>query len=103
MDPAPIIAALILFGLAMAVGMFNVVKIITIYEAKHELRHGSAGWIRAISGWSLIVIWVLVTWFLSTVIGDWYVSGDIEGAMARAELRLWVMLEIISAVVESDS
>lgn len=87
----------------MTAGMFNVVKIITIYEAKHELRHGSAGWIKAISGWSLIVIWVLVTWFLSTIIGDWYVSGDIEGAMARAELRLWVMLEIISAVIDSDS
>jgi hypothetical protein len=99
----PMIAALILFGLSTAIGMFNVVKIITIYEAKHELRHGSAGWIRAISGWSLIIIWVLVTWFLSTIIGNWYISGDLEGAMERAELRFWVMLEIISAVADSDS
>lgn len=39
----------------------------------------------------------------STIIGDWYISGDLEGAMERAELRFWVMLEIISAVADSDS
>lgn len=103
MDLSPLLAAGLLFAVSTVIGMANVVKIIAIYEAKHELKQGSAGWIRAISGWSLIVVWVLVTGFLSTIIGDWYISGDIEGAMARAELRLWVMLEVISAVVESDS
>lgn len=99
----PIFAGLILFCVSMAAGMFNVVKIITIYEAKHELRHGSAGWIKAISGWSLVVVWLLVTWFLATIIGDWYISGDVEAAMERAEVRLWIMLEIIAAVLDSDS
>lgn len=102
MDLAPIIAGLTLFGLSGAVGMINIVKIITIYEAKHELKQGSAGFIRSISGWSLVVIWILVTWFLATIIGDWAISGDLERAVARAELRLYVMLEIIFSLLDSD-
>ena len=102
MDLSPIIAGIILFGSAMVIGMFNVAKIIAIYEAKHELKQGSAGFIRSISGWSLVLVWLLVTWFLATILGDWYVSGDLEKAVARAEVRLWVILEIIAALIDSD-
>lgn len=102
MDVSPIIAGLVLFGLSTAIGMANVVKIITVYEAKHELKQGSAGWIRSISGWSLVAVWLLFTWFLATIIGDWYVSGDLEQAIARAEVRLVVILEFLSALASSD-
>lgn len=98
METSPIIAGLILFALSTSIGMINVVKIVTIYEAKHELRQGSAGWIRSISGWTMIVFWLLATWFIATIIGDWYVSGNLELAIERSELRLRVLLEIAAAL-----
>lgn len=98
LETSPIIAGLILFALSTAIGMINVVKIVTIYEAKHELRQGSAGWIRSISGWTMIVFWLLATWFIATIIGDWYVSGNLELAIERSELRLRVLLEIAAAL-----
>ena len=78
--------------------MTQVVKIISIHEAKHELKQGSAGWIRSISGWTLVVAWLLVTWFLATIIGDWYISADLEGAIDRSWARLRIMLEILAAL-----
>ena len=98
LDIGPVIAGFALFFAATAIGMARVVKIITVYEAKHELKQGSAGWIRSISGWSMIVVWVLVTWFLATIIGDWFVSGDLEQAFDRSLVRLWVILEILAAL-----
>ena len=98
MDISPLIAAGLLFAVSTVIGMANVVKIITIYEAKHELKQGSAGWIRSISGWTLVVFWLLITWFLATIIGDWYISGDLEQAIDRSALRLQIMLEIMAAL-----
>ena len=98
MDPTPLIAACLLLVASTAIGMANVRKIITIYEAKHELKQGSAGWIRSISGWTLVVFWLLITWFLATIIGDWHVSGDLDGAIDRSWLRLQIMLEIMAAL-----
>ncbi|MGJ8603339.1 MAG: hypothetical protein ACSHXH_04360 [Marivita sp.] len=98
MDISPLIAAGLLFAVSTVVGMANVVKIITIYEAKHELKQGSAGWIRSISGWTLVVFWLLITWFLATIIGDWHISGDLEQAIDRSALRLQIMLEIMAAL-----
>lgn len=98
----PIISGLVLFGFSTFVGMIGVVKIIKIYEAKHELKQGSAGWIRSISGWSFIGFWVLATWFLTTVIGDWHASDDLGGASERSLLRLRIILEIAAAMAESD-
>ncbi|MBM2321493.1 MULTISPECIES: hypothetical protein [Marivita] len=98
LDLSPLVAAVALFAASTAIGMANVVKIITIYEAKHELKQGSAGWIRSISGWTLVVFWLLITWFLATIIGDWHVSGDLEGALDRSWLRLQIVLEIMAAL-----
>ncbi|MFP7671985.1 hypothetical protein ACG74X_01380 [Marivita sp. S0852] len=98
MDIAPLIAGMVLFAISTAIGMSQMVKIITIIEAKHELKQGSAGWIRALSGWTLVVFWLLITWFLATIIGDWYVSGDLEAAIDRSWLRLRIMLEIMAAL-----
>ena len=101
-DFVPWIAALGLFVLASGLGLRMIRKIVTVYEAKHELKQGSAGWIRSISGWSMIAFWALATWFLSTIIGDWAVSGDLGAAVDRSWLRLRILLEIAAAIADSD-
>ncbi|MFK7937829.1 MAG: hypothetical protein AB8B82_00500 [Roseovarius sp.] len=100
--PGPLIATLALFALSTALGMAQVAKLIKIHEAKHELKHGSAGFIRSIAGWSLIAFWVMGVWFLATIIGDWGTTGDLAGAVDRAWLRLRILLEIAAALAESD-
>lgn len=99
---SPIIAAVCLFTLSTSLGVAGVAKIIRVYEANHELKRGSAGWIRTISGWSFVAFWLLATWFLATVIGDWYVSEDLSAAIDRSWLRLRVILEIAAALADSD-
>lgn len=101
-DPAPLIATLVLWALATSIGIGRVVKIIQVREAKHELRQGSAGFIRGIAGWSVIAFWLGGTWFFATVYGDWFVSGDLDGAMERSWLRLRILLEILAALADSD-
>ena len=99
---APLIAGFALFALATVVGVLPVRKLIQIREAKHELRHGSAGFIRTLAGWSAIALWLLATWFFATIVGDWGATGDLDGAIARSWLRLRIILEIAIAIMESD-
>jgi hypothetical protein len=101
-DAAPLLAVLGLFALSTLFGLGRVVKLIQVYEAQHELKRGSAGWIRTVSGWSMIFIWLGATWFAATIIGDWGVTGDLAGAIDRSWLRLRVLLEILAALAESD-
>ena len=96
----PIVSALLLATVGTATGAGLVKKLIAIKEAKHELKHGSAGYIRAISGWSLIVFWLLTIWFCSTVIGDWALSGDLDEAMQRSWRRLRFVVEILFAIAK---
>jgi len=98
----PYIAAIVLFCVATALGIAPVVKIISVYEAKHELKHGSAGFIRSISGWAIIAFWILTTWFVATILGDWAATQDLTGAIDRGMLRLRILLEIFAALAESD-
>ena len=98
----PLLSGLTLFALSTAIGMWQVQKIIQIREAKHELKQGSAGFLRSISGWSVIFIWLGLVWFAATIIGDWGVTGDLEGAIDRGWVRLRVLLEILAALAESD-
>jgi hypothetical protein len=51
----PLLAALVLMIAATFVGMLPVVKLIRVYEGHNELKQGSAGWIRTITGWSINV------------------------------------------------
>ena len=99
---SPLLAALVLMIAATFVGMLPVVKLIRVYEGHHELKQGSAGWIRTIAGWSMIVFWLMTTWFLATIIGDWGVSGDLQGAVDRSWLRLRILIEIAAALADSD-
>lgn len=100
--PGPLIATLVLLALSTAIGMAQVAKMIKIHEAKHELKQGSAGFIRSIAGWSIVAFWVMGVWFFATIIGDWGVTGDLAGAFDRAALRLRILLEIAAALAESD-
>ena len=93
---SPLLAALVF------VGMLPVVKLIRVYEGHHELKQGSTGWIRTIVGWSIIVFWLMTTWFVATIIGDWGVSGDLQGAVDRSWLRLRIIFEIAAEIAESD-
>ncbi|MEM6374531.1 MAG: hypothetical protein AAF727_17415 [Pseudomonadota bacterium] len=99
---APALSALALIAFGTAVGIPAVRKLITVYEAKHELRHGSTGWLRSIGGWSIIAFWLMSLWFLATIIGDWGATGDLDGAIERSWLRLRILLEIAIALMESD-
>ncbi|WP_299546482.1 hypothetical protein [uncultured Tateyamaria sp.] len=99
---APALAALALLVCATAIGTPAMRKLITVYEAKHELKHGSAGWLRSIRGWSMVAFWLMTTWFVATIIGDWALNGDLGGAIDRGWLRLRILLEIAMAIMESD-
>ncbi|WP_299653586.1 hypothetical protein [uncultured Tateyamaria sp.] len=99
---APALATLSLLAFATALGIPAMRKLIVVYEAKHELKHGSAGWLRSLRGWSLVAFWLMTTWFIATIIGDWGVNGDLGAAIDRGWLRLRVLLEIAMAIMESD-
>lgn len=98
----PYIAAFVLFIAASLIGIGPVIKIITVYEAKHELKQGSAGFIRSVSGWAIIAFWLMTTWFLATILGDWAATQDLTGAIDRSMVRLRVLLEILAALADSD-
>ncbi len=98
----PLFAALVLLALSTFVGIAPVVKIIKVREAKHELKQGSAGFIRSISGWAIIAFWIMATWFFATIIGDWGATGDLDGAIERSWLRLRILLKIAAALGDSD-
>lgn len=98
----PYIAAVVLFAVASLLGIAPVKKIIAVYEAKHELKHGSAGFIRSLSGWAIIAFWLLTTWFLATILGDWATTQDLTGAIDRSMVRLRVVVEILAALADSD-
>ncbi|MEM8536912.1 MAG: hypothetical protein AAGF56_03530 [Pseudomonadota bacterium] len=97
---APYLYAFGLFCAATLIGILPVKKLIQVREAKHELTRGSAGFIRTISGWSVIMFWVAATWFVATILGDWATYGDLEAAMERGFVRLRVLLEILAALAE---
>ena len=100
---APYLAMLGLFAVSTLVGILPARKLIMVYEAKHELKRGSAGFLRTMAGWSVIAVWLLITWFLATIIGDWNASGDLDGAIARGWVRFQVIMEILIAILESDN
>ena len=96
------LSLLVLLIVATAMGVAPVRKIIAVREAKHELKQGSAGFLRSISGWAVIAFWLMATWFCATIIGDWWATGDLEGVVERSWLRLRILLEIAAALAESD-
>ena len=98
----PALAGLALVVCATAIGIPMIRKLVMVHEARHELRHGSAGFLRNLAGWSVIGFWLLATWFAATIIGDWGQTGDLDGAIARSWLRLQIVLEIVAALAQAD-
>ena len=95
---APAITALILYAVATVIGLYPVRRMIEVREARHKLRRGSAGWIRTLAGWSVILLWSFGVWVAATIIGDWARTGDLELALERGAWRLRLLLEILAAL-----
>ena len=100
LGPPLTVLGLMVAGTGLGIPMIR--KLVMVYEAKHELKHGSAGFLRNLAGWSMIGIWLLAMWFVATIIGDWGATGDLDGALARSWLRLQIVLEIAAALMQSD-
>ena len=99
-DLGPILSTLLIVGIASLVGVQPIKKLIQVNEAKHELKHGSAGFLRTMSGWIIIVVWLMATWFFATITGDWWATGDLEGAIERGWYRLELLLIILEALAD---
>ena len=50
------------------------------------------------SGWIIIVVWLAAVWFFASVTGDWWATGDLEGAIERGWYRLELILIILEAL-----
>ncbi len=98
---APLLAALALLAVATALGAPLVRGRIEAREALHELRSGSASQLRRLAGWVAVALWLMVVWYLSTIIGDWMVTGDLADAVDRSWIRLRILLEIAMALGDS--
>jgi len=96
----PLGLTLVAFAVSTLAGYLPVRKLIEVREARHELKQGSAGFIRTTSGWFVIVIWLALTWFAGTFCGDWFRTGSFEIALDRGMLRLQVLPEILAALGE---
>lgn len=94
----PLVAMLLLIGGGSALGLYPIKKLIQVREAKHELKHGSAGFLRTVSGWIVIAIWLAAIWYLATIIGDWWAFGDLGTAFVRSLRRLELILIILEAL-----
>ena len=93
-----LIAVFVLILTASLMGIYPIKKLIQVKEAKHELKHGSAGFLRTMSGWIIIAIWAAATWFFATIIGDWWATDDLSGAIVRSGRRLEILLRILEAL-----
>ncbi|GLQ33999.1 hypothetical protein GCM10007939_02820 [Amylibacter marinus] len=95
---AALLATFLVLCTATSIGVFPIKKLIKVYEAKHELKQGSAGFIRSISGWMIIVLWLFASWYFATICGDWWITGDLDGAIERSFKRLEILLSILQAL-----
>lgn len=90
-------AAAILFGASTYLGMIPVHRMIQRREAQHELRMGSASYFRRMGGLVFVAVWLITVIFLSTIIGDWAVTDDLDAAMDRAGLRIGLLLRFAAS------
>ncbi|MEO0665084.1 MAG: hypothetical protein AAFY97_05045 [Pseudomonadota bacterium] len=94
----PALATLALFIMGTLVGYWPTRRLIAMREARHELKQGSASFLRAMGGWVVVLAWLAVLWFGGTIIGDWVRLEDLDAALRRSELRLRIILEILAAL-----
>jgi len=96
----PVLATLLIIGIAASLGIYPIKKLIRVQEAKHELKHGSPGFFRTMSGWIIIAIWLAATWFFASIVGDWWATGDLSSAIGRSVRRLELLLRILAALAD---
>ena len=58
---------------------------------------------RALTGWGIIGIWVLVTWFLGSVLGDWAVGGILMRRWRAARRLEWVITIVVACSRRTDA
>ena len=98
MSLVPIVLLLLLFFVSAFIGKTIVRKTIQVREATHELKQGSAGFLRGLAGWGVIVLWAVTILCFATVLGDWQISGDFDGAIERGRERLPLLFIIVTAL-----
>lgn len=98
----PLLLCLPLIGASALIGVPMVKKLVDVKEARHELKRDSTSYIMGVAGWSVIAFWLMATWYLATILGDWMVTGDVAGAIDRSLTRLWVLLQIAAELAASD-
>lgn len=94
----PLGALAVALALGAIMGVVPTRRLITIREAKHELKQGSASRLREMGGWVFAAMWLLVLWFVGSVVGDWIRLGDLDAALTRSELRLRIVADILLAL-----
>lgn len=93
-----LVAAAVLFAFSTYLGLIPVHRMIQRREAQHELRLGSASYFRRMGGLFFVFIWIITVIFLSTILGDWGATGDLEAAMDRAGLRIGLLLQFAASL-----
>ena len=92
-----LVAAAVLFAFSTYLGLIPVHRMIQRREARHELRLGSASYLRRMGGLLFVFVWIITVVFLSTILGDWGTTGDLEAALDRASLRLGLLLRFAAS------
>lgn len=92
------VAVAILYGFSTFLGLIPVHRMIQRREAQHELRWGSASYFRRMGGLFLVFLWIITITFLSTVIGDWGATGDLDAALARAGRRIGLLIRFAASL-----
>ena len=92
-----LVAAAILFSFSTYIGLIPVHRMIQRHETEHELRRGSASYFRRMGGLFFVIVWIGTVVFLSTILGDWAATGDLEAAMDRAGLRIGLLLQFAAS------
>lgn len=96
-NASALVAAAVVFGFSTYVGVIPVHRMIHRREAQHELRRGSASYFRRMGGLALVGMWLVAILFVSSIIGDWAVTGDYDGAMARAGMRIGLLIQLAAS------
>lgn len=94
----PYLSVIVLFAAATIFGMQPIHKIIEMREARHELKQGSAGWIRSLSGWSFVAFWIVGTGAFAGFLADWAQKGDLSMAIAQSGNPLNILSDIAATI-----
>lgn len=90
-------AAAVLFGFSTYLGLIPMHRMIQRREAQHELRSGSASYLRRTGGLLMVAAWLATLFFAATILGDWGFTGDLDAALGRAGERVALMVRLAAS------